>query len=214
MSIFNIKLKTKNGNDIKKKETFTVFFSVDYKKNAYTKKVTAEYTYRIIYSGGIDDPKRVLELRNSQSVESLEDLTLKVILNFCHIIGQISQRENIDPDFVLFMSLDFNGKKNKSWTFLKDVFNRPKKDEKVTNFLDRFNDLVENWTNKDCEKLKIKLKDLEILRKFVEINPNTVFMTIDPMRDKQKYSKSIAICYALQDRIDRAFTNNDVQLIK
>lgn len=221
MSVFSIKLKTKAGNDVKKKETLTVFFRVKYKKGL---KTTAEYTYRIIHSNGIIDPQNVLSLKSTKDVNSMEDLTLKVMLNLCHIIGKITEKHNIDPDFVLFMSPDLEAKKNKSWMYLSSVFKRPdvkdnkgkikKKasNEKVYNnwLADIDKNYAEEWSEEGCKKFKIKKDELDMLKYFAEGNPNTVFMTIDPNRDPVKYAKSLHICGMLQDRIDRNTTNNTV----
>jgi len=132
MSLFSIKLKTKNGNDVKKKESITVFFRLKYKAGL---KVTAEYTYRIIHSRGIDDPRKVLQLQAAKDVTCIEDLTLKVMLNLCHILGKITKVHNITPDFVMFMSTDLGGKDkkgkefNKAWHFLRDALAKPKPDK-------------------------------------------------------------------------------------
>jgi len=222
MSLFSIKLKTKAGNDIKKKETLTVFFRLNYKKGL---KTVAEYTYRIIHSNGIIDPQNVLQLKISKDVNSIEDLTLKVILNLCHIIGKTTQVHNIDPDFVLFMSPDLEGKKNKSWMYLSSVFKRPNVKDKKGNIkksahnekifnnwlteVDR--EYTKEWTEDECKKLRIKKTELDMLKDFADGNPNTVFMTIDPNRDPIKYAKSLHICAMLQERIDRKTTNTLVE---
>lgn len=213
MSIFNIKLKTKSGNDIKKKETFTVFFRINYKKGLTT---TAEYTYRIMTSKGIIDPKRVLELKNKNDVTGVEDLTLKVMLNFCHIIGSFTKANDINPDFILFMSPDLGGK-NKSWQFLKDAFSGIKiqvpKDpnadpfapdsEYITETLTEDRDWDNRWDESLCTRYKIKKTELDLLRQFVILNPSCHFMSIDPERDPKKYAKTIHICSMLQDRLER-----------
>jgi len=211
MSLFSIKLKTKNGNDVKKKETFTVWFRIKYAQGI---KTTAEYTYRILHSHGVDDPQRVLELKAAKDVKSIEDLTLKVMLNMCHIISQIAIKHNIDPDFILFFSPDFGGK-NQSWKFLQDTFKRPKAEKdkfgnftnvimKETNWLQGFTmDYDNTWTNENCKRLKIKKNELDMLKTFGDINSKTMIMSIDPNKDKTKYAKSIHICKMLQDRIDR-----------
>jgi hypothetical protein len=209
MSLFSIKLKTKNGNDIKKKETFTCYFRIKFKKGL---KTTAEYTYRIIHSNGIDDPQRVLELKAAKDVQSIEDLTVKVLLNLCHIISGITKKYNTDPDFILFMSPDL-GEKNSAWRFLYDAFRRPKIDEtgEKIKFLqnpdiwltDHEKEFDLHWNEERCKKMRIKKEELDILRQFADKNPNTVFMTIDPNRDKTKYAKSIHTCSMLKDRIDR-----------
>lgn len=206
MSIFNIKLKTKNGNDIKKKETFTVFFRINYKVSALSKKKSAQYTYRIMTSKGVIDPKCVLDLKNSDNVESIEDLTVKVMLNFCHIIGNFSKSQDINPDFIMFMSPDLCSKKNRAWMFLKDAFPKAKKletevgldlllDEETTTYDD-------TWTEAMCAKFKVKKDELDLLRSFVELNPKTHFMSLDPNFNPKKYVKSIHVCNMLQDRID------------
>lgn len=213
MSIFNIKLKTKSGNDIKKKETFTVFFRINYKKGLTT---TAEYTYRIMTSKGIIDPKRVLELKNKNDVTGVEDLTLKVMLNFCHIIGSFTKANDINPDFILFMSPDLGGK-NKSWQYLKDAFSGIKiqvpKDpnadpfgletEYITETLTEDRDWDNRWDEGLCTRYKIKKAELDLLRQFVILNPSCHFMSIDPERDPKKYAKTIHICSMLQDRLER-----------
>jgi hypothetical protein len=211
MSLFSIKLKTKNGNDVKKKETFTVWFRLKYAQGI---KTTAEYTYRILHSNGVDDPQRVLELKAAKDVKSIEDLTLKVLLNMCHIIGQIANKHNVDPDFILFFSPDF-GEKNGAWKFLQDAFRRPKAEKdkfgnftnvimKDNNWLESFTrDYDTTWTKQYCKKYKIKKDELDMLKAFGDMNSNTMIMSIDPNRDKTKYAKSIHICKMLQDRIDR-----------
>jgi hypothetical protein len=225
MSIFNIKLKTKSGNDIKKKETFTVFFRLNYKKGL---KTTAEYTYRIMSSKKVVDPRRVLELKNPKEVTSIEDLTLKVMLNFCHVIGQITQEFDINPDFILFMSPDFEGKKNKAWQFLKDAFTGIKiqvpKDpnadpfalgtEYVSEILTDDRDFDNRWDESMCSKYGIKKVELDLLRTFAKLNSSCHFMTIDPGRDPIKYAKSIHLCNMLKDRLDRKIDIFDEQIIK
>jgi len=224
MSIFNIKLKTKSGNDIKKKETFTVFFRLNYKKGLTT---TAEYTYRIMTSKGAIDSKRVLELKNKDDVTGIEDLTLKVMLNFCHIIGSFTKANDINPDFILFMSPDL-GDKNKSWQFLKDAFSGikiqvpkdPEQDpfdlgtEYVNEVLTEDRDWDNRWDEGLCLRYKIKKVELDLLRKFVTLNPNCHFMSIDPNRDPKKYAKTLHICSMLQDRLDRKIDMFDEQLIR
>jgi len=205
MSLFNIKIKTKNGNEIGKKVTFTVWFSIFYKRNALTRNHSAYYTYLIRYGDKVNDPKRVLELKNSKDVKSLEDLTLKVILNFCHIIGQITKAEDLNPDFILFMSPDLEGKKNKAWQYLKDVFDKNMKEKQFNN----------EWNKKECDRFKIKKPEIDLLRDFQDLNPNTKFMTIDPGRDPIKYKSSIHICHSLKERIDSHLQiTRDEDLIK
>lgn len=206
MSLFSIKLKTKSGNDVKKKETFTVWFRVTYKVNALTKKKTAEYTYRIMYSGGILDPKVVFELKNSDSIQSIEDVTLKVLLNFCCILGKLSKDKNINPDFILFMSPDLEGKRNKAWMFLKDIFGKAKESE-GQDLKEIFRDIknYDTWDKNQCNRLGIKKDELDLLRDFIDKNPSTVFMNIDPNRNPKKYGKSIIVCNMLQERLDRKF---------
>lgn len=213
MSLFSIKLKTKAGNDIKKKEIFTCLFRLNYKTNLLTKKVTAEYTYRIMYSGGAADCRSVLEIKNAHLIESIEDLTLKVLLNLCHVIGKLSKDIDANPDFILFLSPDLEAKTNKSWAYLRDVLKKPKKDKSAkagdkdwTNFLQTSEVKLPYhaaWNKGQCDQMKIKKTELDLLRSFVEMNPNTTFMSFDPNKDKVKYTKSLKICEALQERIDR-----------
>lgn len=190
MSIFNIKLKTKNGNDLKKKETFTVFFKLKFGRGL---RNTAAYTYRIMYSRGIHDTKKVLELKEPQLITSVEELTLKVILNFCHIIASISKAENIDPDFIMFISTDLNWKINSAYYFLSEVFKRE--------------DFRKSKHHHRLSAYGIKDNDVEILEKFVELNPNTKFMALDPTQDAVKYAKSIIICSQLKGRIEELANN-------
>lgn len=190
MSIFNIKLKTKNGNDLKKKETFTVFFRLRYIRGL-TK--TAIYTYKIMYSKGVHDVHKVLELKDSQSVQSIEELTLRVLLNFCHIIANITKVEQIDPDFIMFISPELDGKTNKSWYYTSEIFNR--QDYRKGKYSQRLYGYL------------LKSDELDLLERFVELNPNTKFMAFDPNLDKVKYAKSIVICSQLKARIEE-LTNN------
>jgi hypothetical protein len=108
------------------------------------------------------------------------------------------------------MSPEFDSKNSKAWMFLQDVFKRPKLEEKqnkkdfdITKILRSLNDNYTNsWTDSECVKMKIVKKELDMLREFSQANPNTVFMTIDPNRNKEKYAKSIKICSKLADRFD------------
>lgn len=210
MSFFSIKVKTKSGNDIKKKETMTAYFRISYKNNALTRKKTAEYTYRIMHSGGIEDPRRVLEIKDVATVLSTEDLTLRVMLNMFYILTKITEKHNINPDFIMLVSPDLDGKKNKSWIYLKSIFKRVY--DRPAETVDEFTGIRElqapyelEWDEKQCEKLGIRREDLDKLKAFVDLNPNTVFMNVDPNIDKVKYSKSLGVCQALQDRMDRKF---------
>lgn len=211
MSLFNIKLKTKNGNDVKKKQTITVIFRIKLKMNALTKKFTAEYTYRIYHQKGMSDPLAVLQIRDADKIAGIEDLILKVMLNMCHIIGKITKAYNIDPDYVIFISPDFDTKKNKSWQFLSDVFRRPTKYEKknsnksiTADWLEDYSkSYEETWSEEMCNRMKINKVELDMLKSFSDINPNTFFITLNPTRDPVKYEKSIALSQMLQDRLDR-----------
>jgi len=202
--LFNIKLKTKNGNDVKKKHSLTIFLKMHYKRGL---KREAVYTYRIMYGNGIKDPQKLLSIKDTVLVNSIEDLTLKVLLNLCHIIANISTVEKFDPDFVMFISPDFNGKINSAWKYLIDVFKRPQLDkldvdhdqEHWMKIFDQ--DYRENWTEEKCKRLGIKKEELDMLKDFSDRNPNVKFMTIDPYRDKEKYAKSITICSLLESRI-------------
>ena len=202
--LFSIKLKTKNGNDVKKKHSLTVFLKMHYKKGL---KREAVYTYRIMYENGVKDPQKALSIKDTVSVNSVEDLTLKVLLNLCHIIASISMIEKFDPDFVMFISPDFNSKINSSWKYLIDVFKRPQLDKvdadhDYDHWMKIFDeDYRERWTEEACKRLNIKKEELDMLKDFADRNPNVKFMTIDPNRDKQKYAKSITICSLLENRI-------------
>ncbi len=191
MSLFNIKVKTKNGNDIKHKEMFTVFFRLKYRKNSLNKNIVCEYTYRIIYSGGVKDHKAVLSLKNSENVKSLEDFTIKVFLNLFHLIGKISQKENINPDYIMFISPELNNKQNSQWRFTHGIFS---KEQNKWDFINRAQDRL--------RKYNISENDIDLLNKFVEINPNTKFIICDPHIDPVKYAKSIVICDQLKERFD------------
>lgn len=202
MSIFNIKLKTKAGNDIKKKQNFTVFFRFNYKKGL---KTTAEYTYRILYSDGVDDPQTVLAVKDTSTLLSREDFILKLILNFCHIVAKISQQKNIDPDFILFISPEFG--QGKAWSFLRDSLRKKKvqsemsPDELLASY--PYVSYEEMWNEDRCKKTGINKFDLDKLKEFVDLNSNTSFNFIDPNRDADKYRKSLYICQSLQERLER-----------
>jgi len=189
--MFNIKLKTKNGNPIKQKETFTVFFKMKYKYNTLTKQNLAEYTYRIMHRTGIQDTGVVYRMK--ENVRSIEHMTIRVLLNCVHLVGKLTKSSGINPDFVLFISPDFESDQNMSWKFLNDCFNH---EVKTKNFKSA-------WNKENCDSYKIFKEELMLLRDFSDLNPNTKFMTIDPNRDKIKYRKSIIVCDALNDRLNR-----------
>lgn len=202
--MFHIKLKTKNGNDVKKKHSITVFLKLHYKRGL-TKE--AVFTYRIMHGDKVIDPQKLLSIKDKSSVKGLEDLTLKVMLNLCHIIASISIKDNFDPDFVMFISPDFNSRFNRSWKYLIDIFKRPQLDKidadhDTSYWMKIFDeDYKSTWTEDSCKKLGIKKEELDMLKGFADSNPNTKFMTIDPNRDKVKYAKSLAICSMLEERI-------------
>lgn len=227
MGIFNIKVKTKNGNDIGKKVTFTVFLRIKHKKNLLTKRIEAMYTYKIMYGDHKTyDPKKALKLKN-ENIKSFEDFTLKVFLNMAHIIASISKKENLEPDFILFMTPDLAEKGNRSWTFVRDVFMKPgdavikqspfnvdsladildsSGSMKATGFKEQptmsdeeFRDI---YTEKYCKKMEIERDEIFMFKTFRDLNPNTTFMLIDPQRNAVKYSKSIAICNQLKERFE------------
>lgn len=183
--MFNIKLKTKSGNDINKKETITVFFRVRIVRNALTNKNKAEYVYRIVHSNGVVDSEQVYSIKDSNSIKSKEDLILKVMLNMCHYIALISKKYNFNPDFVVFISTDFNAKRSKAWQYLKDIFSR---DPVLWEAFDL------NWDDSICQSFKIDKENLDQLKQFVELNPNAKFMNIDPNHNKEKYEGSLKIC--------------------
>lgn len=190
--MFSIKLKTRNGNLVKQKQTLTVFFKLKFKQSALTKQVIAEYTYRILYkNGGVKDTGVVYKMKTE--VKSIEHMTLRVMLNCIHVIGKMTKSLDLNPDFILFISTDYDSKKNKAWKFLNHCFDHDKRSE----------DFKANWDNELCNNFKIERNELLLLRDFVDLNPNVKFMNIDPNYDKSKYHKSIAICNALNDRLDR-----------
>lgn len=181
--MFNIKLKTKNGNDIKDKVVFNVYFQLKYSKSLTTRTA---YTYRMYYgnrgNSKIKDTKGVFEMKDSNSIISREDLTIKVILNLIHIVANITKKENLDPDIISFISTDFDTS-NLSWRALSPIFRR--NDIKIDNKFSRMTD-----------------DSVNMLKMFVNLNPNTFFYYIDPMKDQVKYAKSIIICSQLKGRIE------------
>ena len=189
--MFSIKLKTKNGNLLKQKETFTVFFKMKFKNNALTKQSSAEYTYRIMHRTGVQDTGTVYKMKDT--VESIEHMTIRVLLNCVHLVGKLTKSSGINPDFILFISPDLDGKINKSWKFLNDCLNH---ENNTKNFKNA-------WSKQTCADYKIVREELMLLRDFADLNPNTKFMCIDPNHDKVKYLKSITVCDALNDRLNR-----------
>jgi len=185
MGVFNIKLKTKNGNDVKHKIIFNVYFQLKYAKGLTTK---ALYTYRIYYGNlgehKIKDTGGVFEIKDSANVISIEDLTIKVLLNLIHIIVGITKDENIDPDTISFISTNFDSF-NLSWRALHPIFKR--KDEIESNMI-KFSRMKEDV--------------VETLKTFVDLNPNTSFYYIDPKKDTTRYAKSLIVCSQLNGRIE------------
>lgn len=235
MGIFNIKLKTKNGNDIGKKVTFTVFLRIKYKKNSLTKRIEAMYTYKIMYGDHKTiDPKKAMKLKINH-IPSVEDFTLKVFLNLCHIIGKISEKENLDPDFILFMTPDLEDRKNSSWMYIRDVFMKPGKENPISPWeLDDLSSALSNpfdilkteskgfkeqptmseeqfksiYTEQRCKKLGVDPNEIFMFKSFRDMNPNTMFMLINPEKNTQKYFKSMTICNQLKER----FEDNQLQI--
>ena len=200
MSVFKIKLKTRNGNDIKKKETITVFFRMNYKHGL---KVNAQYTYRIMCSSGMVDNMKVLEIKNKAKIGTIENMTLMVIVNLLHIVTNLCSKQNIDPDFIMFISPELESK-NKSWTYLKDVFFRPNTAQTTEEVIKMIDGLYDEWNPKTCGKLKIDKNNLDILYNSSKAMVKTKFMFVDPNRDVGKYGKSLHICNMLKERIENS----------
>lgn len=187
MGLFNIKLKTKNGNDVKHKITFTAWYAINYHKNALTNKKTAEFTYRILSSDGhVIDPQCVLELKDKTAVTSREDLSIKVIVNILTIIGKMSE-VNLKgvPDFILIFSNELDNEVSQTWRFTSPIFDRAK------------------VTKLTYERNHVKKETVSLLRDIVTKNPTTKFMAFNPKRDK-KHIKSEKICEALKERLERS----------
>lgn len=182
--MFNIKLKTKNGNDINEKVIFNVYFKLKYIRGL---KTTAVYTYRIYYgnreNSKIRDSGSVFEIKDNVNVISREDLTIKVILNLIHIIVGISKKENLDPDVISFISTDFDSF-NLSWNAFNPIFRR--KEIAIENM--KFS--------------RMTIETVETLKAFVDLNPNTSFYYTDPNKDPVRYAKSLIICSQLNGRIE------------
>lgn len=189
MGIFNIKLKTRNGNDIKEKVVFNVYFQLKYVKGL---KTTAIYTYRIYYSNKgesrVKDEEAVFEIRDSDGVISKEDLTIKVMLNLIHIISNITKEENLDPDGICFFSTEFTTN-NLVWRVLNNVFKKDRS-KKI------------HIAAPEVAQSRMIPDTVDILLNFVILNPNVSFYHIDPNRDSVRYAKSIIVCSQLKGRIE------------
>jgi hypothetical protein len=210
--MFKINIKTKAGNDIKNKETFSVYFRLHYSKNVFTKRIKAYYTYSIMWSKGKIDPNKVMELKNSNNVHSLEDLTLKVIPNLCHVVANITKRYDLTPDYITFISPDLLGKKNKSFLFLKDIFGRKFQGQiPSSSFVDVLQSegaFDSTWSDFQCSRIGIKKDELILLKEFVDANFSTNFRHLDPNLDVIKYKKSIDICNSLLVRMSGYIEEN------
>lgn len=202
MLSFNIKLKTKNGNEVKKKQSFTVFFKLNYKVNPFSNKTIAEYTYRIMHGDKVYDSRAVMAIKDSKSVSSFEDLTLKVILNMIYLISKVCEEEDITPDLIMFITPDFKGSINRIVVHINKIFNSSKdfNNEDLT----RNENFIKGFTeSKHIKKIGVKGSDLEMLIEFVKKNPFTKFIAYNPNVDPIRYKKSLYICQQLQDRISR-----------
>lgn len=186
MSIFNIKLKTKNGNDVKKKQMFTVYIKTTFKKHALTGRFRGFYTYRIMHNNGIEDPVCALELKNSENINNSDDFIMRVLLNMCHILVKLTDKYKIDPDFILFITPDLQ----------RAGFGA------IRNILDANNE--KEYERKNYSQLREE--HVEILEKFVKNNPNTSFRLIDPEKNKEKYAKSIKVCGYLKSTLESKLT--------
>src|SRR5690349_11270281 len=190
--MLNIKLKTKSGNDVKEKQTITVYFSLNW-KNGLTK--TTDYTYKIIYGKNkVLDTGKVNSLKFNKDIYKIESFTLRVILNMCFILKGFIQEYNLNPDYVLFISNELDIKKNHSWMYLGTIFARRDNTEiiKGKNIfeIDTVKVGYEAWDNNYCQKFNINKFELDCLKKFVDNRPTVKFKMIDPKRDKGKYAKS------------------------
>lgn len=191
MGIFNIKLKTKNGNDIKHKVVFNVYFQLRYVRGL---KTTAVYTYRVYYSkegqSKIKDTGGVFEIKDNTNVISREDLTIKVMLNLIHIMVNIAKEEDLDPDVITFVSTDFDNL-NLVWRVLSPIFKR------------------KEIVLEHVKQSRMIEETVDTLKTFVDINPNTNFNYIDPRKDKTRFAKSIAVCLNLNKRIEELQVTKD-----
>lgn len=195
MSVFKIKIKTKNGNDIKNKQTFTVFFVYKITTSLLTGKTEARYTYKIFYNKGVYDKKTVFTLTNETKEFSKNLVLVKIVINMLHLINSIAKKENILPDTILFISPLL--KANNTLTMI-DSFITVGKDT-VFNSTHEVKEFYKGHTKKhgindDCLDLLIqKSKNLS----------QTYVKWINPSEDKEKYAKSIGICNQLTERFNR-----------
>lgn len=203
MSVFSIKLKTRNGNDVKKKETITVFFKTKYR--AGIRPTPSQFTFRIMSSQGVYDTLKVYDLKDRTF--SYEDMMLKVIINLCHMVEKLSKDGNYDPDFILFMTPDLQTPKNKAFMFIKDIFFRPESKTSIQTLTKEQIELTldtifsENWDAIRCSLYKLKYDELEMLQQFSKKHCLSKVMFIDPSRNPVKYAKSIHIIKMLEDRL-------------
>lgn len=202
MSMFNIKLKTKNGNDIKHKEIITAYFRTNFSKNVLTKSNFAEFTYRVLYKDVVIDPQVVLEMKNPEKIQGREDLILKTMLNCAYVMTKISDEYNIHPDFLMFISTDFDSAFSGAFPICMNVFEKDRKTGRFLNTLKNYNSNMEENT--------------KLLRALSEANPNTKFMVVNPAKEPRKYAGSIKICDWLDERMNRTFVtngNNDPEIL-
>ena len=184
MLLFKIKLKTKAGNDVKNKQSFNVLFATSFKKNAITKVATGKYTYKIIYDKNVVSPDKVYIVKDPENLINDLDLTIKVIINLLTLVKDICKKENINPDLIMFNSVDFTG----SSAFRMQLCNAL---------------LGSEPTGRTLESLKLprNYKLFKLIKELCASQQTTKFMCIDPNSSPVKYNKSLKICDVLIKRL-------------
>lgn len=189
MSILKLKLKTKAGNNVDKKETFTCVFASNKKESLINGVPPSLFSFKIVYNGGLYDTGEVYQLKDHN--HSGLEASLKIMLNCLHVISRISEKENITPDRVMLISADFNLGLDQSQYAAQLALSG---DAACLKTLD-----THGFAAPD---------EIEFLKEFKKINPNTQFLVIScaPKVGKngsiiQSYERSMSIYNALRKRI-------------
>lgn len=187
MSLFKINIKTKNGNDIKNKQVFNIIFKTKFIKNVLTGETKGLYNYTIIY--GHHKVLNINKIFTMVESKSHLDLIMKVIMNMFHIISHLSEKDNINPDFIIINSTDL------SPGLVYNVLNKA---------------LNKETLRKEDRKV-VDSKALEMIGNFVKLNKNVKFMTINPTSKAygDKYKRSKDICDGLEKQLDSLLHHKD-----
>jgi hypothetical protein len=182
--MFKINLKTKAGNPISKKQTVIVWFEVDSRKryDDLNNKIVIEHVYVFsIFTNKKIHSYEARAIRDQENTKSIIDLFLKVLVNVQTVADELIRKNQISPDYILFMSTSFVNSKLGSGIM---------------------NKIIEAFSRKEVFLKDVNSKYIDLFdyyKEFIKKYPSASIRIFSPKADK--YEKSLKILESLKDKL-------------